>query len=117
MCNKGPYIVFFDWDKSDITPQASTVLDAAVRAYRDCGTVPVMLAGYTDLSGGVKYNLALSARRNTSVQAYFTTQGLPGSAISSQAFGKQNPRVPTKDGVRELQNRRVEITYGPGSGN
>ena len=37
-------------------------------------------------------------------------------AISSQAFGESNPRVPTADGVRELQNRRVEITYGPGSG-
>ncbi|MDB5723485.1 MAG: autotransporter protein, partial [Novosphingobium sp.] len=38
-------------------------------------------------------------------------------AITSQAFGETNPRVPTADGVRELQNRRVEITYGPGSGN
>ena len=117
MCEKGPYIVFFDWDKSDITPQAATVLDAAVSAYRNCGTVPVMLAGYTDLSGGVAYNLALSGRRNTSVQAFLTSRGLSGSAITAQAFGKQNPRVPTKDGVRELQNRRVEITYGPGSGN
>jgi outer membrane protein OmpA-like peptidoglycan-associated protein len=36
--------------------------------------------------------------------------------ISSEAFGEGRPRVETADGVRELQNRRVEITYGPGSG-
>ena len=43
-------------------------------------------------------------------------RGIPDARISSEAFGEANPRVPTADGVRELQNRRVEITYGPGSG-
>ena len=117
VCNKGPYIVFFDWDKSDITPEAATILDSAVTAYGNCGSVPIMLAGYTDLSGTQKYNLGLSARRNASVTSYLTAHGIAASTISSQAFGKLNPRVPTANGVRELQNRRVEITYGPGSGN
>ena len=44
------------------------------------------------------------------------TRGVPAGAITSQGFGETNNRVPTADGVRELQNRRVEITYGPGSG-
>ena len=117
MCNKGPYIVFFDFDKSDITPEAGTILDSAVQAYANCQTIPIMLAGYTDLAGTQKYNLGLSARRNASVRAYLTSHGIADSVISSQAFGKLHPRVPTADGVRELQNRRVEITYGPGSGN
>ncbi|MDE2569138.1 MAG: OmpA family protein [Sphingomonadales bacterium] len=116
MCNKGPYIVFFDWDKSDITPEAATILDNAVTAYGNCNNVPIMLAGYTDRSGTVKYNLGLAARRNASVTAYLTSHGVAQGAITSQAFGEANPRVPTADGVRELQNRRVEITYGPGSG-
>jgi outer membrane protein OmpA-like peptidoglycan-associated protein len=116
VCNKGPYIVFFDWDKSDITPEASTILDSAITAYGNCGTVPIMLAGHTDRSGSDKYNMGLSQRRNASVQAYLTSHGVPDSAITSQAFGESMPRVPTADGVRELQNRRVEITYGPGSG-
>ncbi|MBC2664687.1 OmpA family protein, partial [Novosphingobium flavum] len=77
----------------------------------------IMLAGYADRSGTPKYNVALSGRRNDSVQGYLTSHGVPGSAITAQAFGETNPRVPTADGVRELQNRRVEITYGPGSGN
>ena len=116
MCNKGPYIVFFDWDKSDITPEAASILDSAVTAYGSCANVPIMLAGYADRSGSAQYNQGLSERRNASVQAYLTSRGVPSGAITSQGFGENNPRVPTADGVRELQNRRVEITYGPGSG-
>jgi OmpA-OmpF porin, OOP family len=116
VCNKGPYIVFFDWDKSDITPEAASILDSAVTAYGSCANVPIMLAGYTDRSGSTAYNQGLSDRRNASVTSYLTSRGVSAGAISSQGFGESNNRVPTADGVRELQNRRVEITYGPGSG-
>ena len=115
-CNTGPYIVFFNWDRSDITPEAASVLNNAISAYQNCGNASVMLAGYTDRSGTVQYNLGLAARRNASVREYMTGRGVPDMRISSEAFGEANPRVPTADGVRELQNRRVEITYGPGSG-
>jgi|TARA_R100000049_G_C1905658_1_gene54370 outer membrane protein OmpA-like peptidoglycan-associated protein len=115
-CNTGPYIVFFNWDRSDITPEAASVLNNAVSAYQNCGNASVMLAGYTDRSGTVQYNLGLASRRNASVRQYMTGRGIPDARISSEAFGEANPRVPTADGVRELQNRRVEITYGPGSG-
>jgi outer membrane protein OmpA-like peptidoglycan-associated protein len=76
-----------------------------------------MLAGYADRSGSAQYNVGLSARRNASVRGYLTSRGIADGAITSQAFCDTNPSVPTADGVRELQNRRVEITYGPGSGN
>ena len=115
-CNKGPYIVFFDWDKSDITTEAAAILDSAVTAYGNCANVPIMLAGYADRSGAPIYNQALSERRNTAVTGYLTGHGIPAGAISGQGFGEDNNRVPTADGVKELQNRRVEITYGPGSG-
>ena len=116
VCNKGPYIVFFDWDKADITPEAATVLDSAITAYGNCASVPIMLAGYTDRSGTERYNMGLSERRNGATRSYLTSHGVPDETIASQAFGESSPRVPTADGVRELQNRRVEITYGPGSG-
>ena len=115
-CNKGPYIVFFGWDQSDITPEAATILDNAVSAYRNCGTAAVMLAGHTDTSGTKVYNEGLAMRRNDSVREYLGGRGVPGTRISSEAFGETQLRVPTADGVRELQNRRVEVTYGPGSG-
>ena len=116
VCTPGPYIVFFEWDKSEVTPEAASILDNAVTAYGDCGQAQVMLAGHADKSGTPKYNLGLSQRRNDSVQAYLTSKGIPGGVITTKAFGEGAPRVETADGVRELQNRRVEITYGPGSG-
>jgi len=115
-CSPGPYIVFFEWDKSDITPDAATILDNAVSAYSNCGSAQVMLAGYADRSGSASYNVGLSQRRADSVKAYMASKGIPDGVMTTQAFGESNPRVETADGVRELQNRRVEITYGPGSG-
>ena len=116
-CTPGPYIVFFDWDKSDITPEASSILDNAISNYQNCGNAQVMLAGHADKSGSASYNVGLSQRRADSVKAYLTSRGIPGGVIGTEAFGESRPRVETADGVRELQNRRVEVTYGPGSGN
>ena len=76
-----------------------------------------MLAGHADRSGPQTYNVGLSERRNAAVQSYLSGRGIPAARISSEAFGESMPRVATADGVRELQNRRVEVTYGPGSGN
>ncbi|MGK6354485.1 OmpA family protein [Sphingomonas sp. DT-207] len=116
VCTPGPYIVFFDWDKSDITPEAASILDNAISNYQNCGNSQVMLAGHADRSGSASYNVGLSQRRADSVRAYLTSRGIGDGVITTQAFGESRPRVETADGVRELQNRRVEITYGPGSG-
>ena len=113
VCNTGPYIVFFEWDQSDLTADAQGVLNQAVSAYRNCGTATVMLAGHTDTSGTQAYNMGLAERRNDSVRAYLSANGIPGGRITSEAFGETQLRVPTADGVRELQNRRVEIKYAP----
>jgi outer membrane protein OmpA-like peptidoglycan-associated protein/opacity protein-like surface antigen len=116
VCTPGPYIVFFDWDKSDITPEAASILDNAISNYQNCGNAQVMLAGHADRSGSASYNVGLSQRRADSVKGYLTSRGIGAGAISTEAFGESKPRVETADGVRELQNRRVEVTYGPGSG-
>jgi outer membrane protein OmpA-like peptidoglycan-associated protein len=112
----GPFVVFFDWDKSDITPQAAAILDNAAASYAQTGQAQVMLAGHADRSGPDDYNVGLSNRRNASVSAYLVAHGVPAGVITSQGFGESKPLVETADGVREPQNRRVEITYGPGSG-
>lgn len=117
VCSPGPFIVFFEWDKSDVTPEAAGILDNAIAQYQNCGSARVMLAGHTDRSGSASYNVGLSQRRDDSVQAYLTAHSIPAGVITSEAFGESRPRVETADGVREVQNRRVEVTYGPGSGN
>lgn len=116
VCTPGPYIVFFDWDKSDITAEAAGILDNAISNYQNCGNAQVMLAGHADRSGSASYNVGLSQRRADAVKAYLSARGIPSGVITTEAFGESRPRVATADGVRELQNRRVEIQYGPGSG-
>ena len=115
-CSPGPFIVFFDWDKSDITPEAASILDNAIGNYANCGSAQVMLAGHADKSGSAKYNVGLSQRRADAVKAYMVAHAIPEAVVTEQAFGESRPRVETADGVREVQNRRVEINYGPGSG-
>jgi outer membrane protein OmpA-like peptidoglycan-associated protein len=115
-CQPGPFIVFFEWNKSDITPEAASILDNAVTQYQSCGNAQVQLAGYTDTSGTTTYNQGLSQRRADAVKAYMASRSIPDSVITTSAFGETNLRVQTADGVREVQNRRVEITYGQGSG-
>ena len=112
----GPFIVFFDWDRSEITPQAAAILDNAASAYQQTGSAQVVLAGHADRSGSASYNVGLSQRRADSVRSYLAGRGIPDGAMATEAFGEGRPLVETADGVREPQNRRVEITFGPGSG-
>ena len=110
----GPFIVFFDWDKSDITAEAASILDNAANAYATTGQARVQLAGHADKSGSDQYNVGLSQRRADAVKAYLAGKGVPDSVIATEAFGESRPLVDTADGVREPQNRRVEITFGAG---
>lgn len=109
-CNPGPYIVFFDWNSTVISPDASTILDSAAASTAGCTNGKFGVSGYADRSGTDSYNMALSQRRADVVRDFLTGHGVPVTNITTQAFGETNPRVPTADGVRELQNRRVEIT-------
>ncbi|HEX8223938.1 MAG TPA: OmpA family protein [Allosphingosinicella sp.] len=115
-CVAGPFMVFFDWDKDDVTPQAAAILDNAASAYQTCGQAQVMIAGHADRSGSDQYNVGLSQRRAANVRSYLAGRGIPDGVMTTEAFGESRPLVETADGVREPQNRRVEITYGPGSG-
>jgi outer membrane protein OmpA-like peptidoglycan-associated protein len=107
--SKQVFIVFFEFDKSSLTADGRKVVDAAAAAFKS-GKSGVAIAGYTDLAGTQQYNLALSKRRADTVKAALVRDGVPASAIDASWHGKENPRVPTANGVREPQNRRVEIT-------
>lgn len=111
-CALGPYIVFFEWDKADITPEAASLLDNFVASWKQCKAPRIALAGHTDREGGNAYNVGKSERMVAAVSAYLRARGIPASIISAEAYGESRPRVPTADGVRELQNRRVEVTAG-----
>ena len=105
---KQVFIVFFEFDKSALTPDGKKVVDAGAAAFKS-GKSDIAIAGYTDRAGTTQYNLALSKRRADAVKTALVRDGVPAAAISESWHGEESPRVPTADGVREPQNRRVEI--------
>src|SRR5690606_9640762 len=96
-------------DRSNIRPDAADVLRRVSTAFRSLNANRVDLIGHADRSGAADYNQRLSERRAQSVRDYLSRQGVPGNAISATGRGEADPRVPTPDGVREQENRRVEI--------
>jgi outer membrane protein OmpA-like peptidoglycan-associated protein len=103
------FIVYFDYDKANLTPDGATVVQQAAGAFRATGSARIMVTGYTDLAGTQQYNLGLSKRRADTVKTELVKDGVPAAAIVEAWRGKENPAVPTADGVREARNRRVEI--------
>ena len=108
----GPFFVFFDWNKAEITGDGEATLDNAAAAYQLAGTGTVRLAGLADRSGSRRYNIALAQRRVDAVKAYLIGKGVPEVSITSLAPGEARPLIPTANGVREAQNRRVEVRVG-----
>ena len=115
-CVAGPFMVFFTPDNDELTPQARAILDNAASAYQTCAQAQVMIAGHTDRKGNDQYNVGLSQRMAANVRSYLAGRGIPEGVMTTEAFGESRPLVETPDGKSEPQNRRVEITFGPGSG-
>jgi outer membrane protein OmpA-like peptidoglycan-associated protein len=106
------YMVFFDFNKSDLTPQAVAIVDQAAKNAAPAKATELIVTGHTDTVGSDAYNMRLSRRRAESVAAELEKMGIKSSEIEIVAKGKTDLLVPTKDGVREPQNRRVTIVYG-----
>lgn len=105
------FIVFFDWDQSTITPEARAILRSAAENAQRGGISRIEATGHADRSGTQQYNLGLSERRARAVQAELTRLGIASNEIGVDWKGELEPLVPTDDGVREPQNRRVEIVF------
>ncbi len=109
------YLVFFDWDKSYLTPRARQIVAEAAQNSTRVQTTTLEVNGYADTSHalpgsrGHEYNLRLSLRRADSVKAELIRDGVPASVITVHGYGDSHLLVPTGPNVREPQNRRVEI--------
>jgi hypothetical protein len=108
------FMVFFDWDRSNLSSQAENTIKQAADAYKTRGSARVTATGHTDKSGPENYNMALSLRRANTVKDSLVRNSVPASAISVIGKGESQPLVQTADGVREPQNRRVEIVIDGG---
>ncbi len=103
------YLVFFDWDKYNLTPRATQIIAQAASDSKTQANTILSVSGYTDTSGTPVYNQGLSMRRAKSVAAQLVADGVPASEIELHAYGETHLLVPTGPNVREPQNRRVEI--------
>ena len=103
------YLVFFDWDKYSLTDRARQIIREAADNSTRVQYTRIEVNGYTDTSGTPQYNMGLSIRRANAVKAELIKDGVPANAITTQGFGETHLLVPTGPGVREPQNRRVEI--------
>ncbi len=107
------FLVFFDFDRSNVNPAAAAIVREAADYARKNGKAVIHVTGHTDRAGTDAYNLALSERRAKAVQAALTSLGFTANQITIAAKGESENLVPTGDGVREPQNRRVEIVMDP----
>ena len=103
------FMVFFDWDRANLSDQALTTIRQAANAYKQKGNARVTATGHTDTSGTEAYNMALSLRRANAVKDALVREGVPATNISVLGRGEQGLLVQTGPNVREPQNRRVEI--------
>ena len=101
--------MFFDWDKAVLTDRARQIVSEAATNSTKVQFTRIEVDGYTDTSGTPKYNQGLSMRRAQSVAAELVKDGVAKGAILIQGFGETHLLVHTGMGVREPQNRRVEI--------
>ena len=105
------FLVFFDWDRSTITAEGTQIVQQAAAAYKSGARVQLQVTGYTDRSGSPGYNQRLSERRANAVADALARLGVPRTDMAVSGRGENENRVPTADGVREPQNRRVEIVF------
>lgn len=103
------YLVFFDWDKATLTNRARAIIHEAAENSTRVQYTRIDVNGYTDTSGTPQYNMGLSIRRARAVAGELVRDGVPENVIAIKGFGETHLLVPTGPGVREPQNRRVEI--------
>src|SRR5699024_9074067 len=104
------YIVYFGFDRTNLTDRARGVIDDVVAAVQNVGATSLSVVGHADTVGSVEYNQDLSERRARRVGDALVDRGIPASSMVLAGRSELQPAVETGDGVREPLNHRVEIT-------
>jgi len=102
------YMIYFDFNRSNLTPEAQKVVAQAVKSIKDSKPTRVIVSGYADRSGSDAYNMALSLRRAETVVDAFDMAGVKAE-MDVNGYGEEQLHVVTPDGQREYRNRVVNI--------
>jgi outer membrane protein OmpA-like peptidoglycan-associated protein len=110
----GPFIIYYDFDKHNIRPDAKTELDRVVKAMNENPTIKIELGSHTDSRGTAEYNVALAQRRAESAAKYIQKRITTPSRLTYKGYGESRLINKCSDGVEctdeEHQlNRRTEF--------
>ncbi len=108
------FIVFFDLDKSDLTPEAQHIVSEAVKVAKEIGSVRIVVTGHADNAGSARYTQRLSERRALAIKVEMVQLGMSDTDIVILGKGFSEPLIPMGEGTREPQNRRAVIDLGNG---
>ncbi len=103
------FLIFFGFNKCDITAEADGVLGDAAATAKSSGAAAVRIVGHTDSSGSSGYNQHLSECRANAAKSNIVGKGVPADAVSTIGRGESELLVKTGDGVKEPQNRRATV--------
>lgn len=106
-----PMMVFFGFDSFDLSPAAMDTIKKAASLAKEAEVTGIVLHGHADKSGNVDYNKGLSRARVGVVGNAIMEAGIARNMVSKNAYGEDQPRIQTEDGVKERNNRRVEIEF------
>src|SRR5262245_41269576 len=101
--------VNFDFDKSNIRPDAQPILEEACKTLKAEPEIPVSCDGYTDSIGSEEYNMGLSKRRANAVRDWLIKCGIQASRLTARGFGETNPVASNATAEGRAQNRRTEL--------
>jgi len=104
-------IFYFDFDKSQVMPEAVTALRGHAKYLVANPSASVVLEGHADERGTREYNMALGERRAQAVARVLTVNGVSSSQIELVSFGEEKPVVMGHNESSWAQNRRVELKY------
>ena len=104
------YVVFFEFDSSDLSSAAMQTLDEAAATALEMRPYKILIRGHTDRAGPDAYNLKLSEQRALSVASYLIESGAGRFVIHAEGLGESEPIAKTSDNVADGRNRRAEVS-------
>jgi peptidoglycan-associated lipoprotein len=105
-------IVYFSSDSAEITPEGQQTLSAQVKWLQTNSEQTVTIEGHADERGTREYNIALGARRATSVKVFLASHGVNAGRIRTISYGKERPVVTCDDISCWSKNRRAQTVLG-----
>jgi len=101
--------VYFDFDKSSLTPETLQTLESNAAWMKTNSNVNIQIEGHCDTRGSIEYNLALGERRAKAVRSELVKRGIRADRLSIVSYGKERPLVPGDSEEAHAKNRRANF--------